>query len=48
MLCYVPSTTPIELNSVIDYIYPTSRALFQVHIAPTDDVKASEAVEAYR
>ena len=38
----------VELDSVVDYISPTSRARFETHIASTDDIKASEAVDAYR
>ena len=37
-----------EFNSVKDYISGASRALFETHIASTDDIKACEAVDAYR
>ena len=37
-----------QFNFVNYYIRGASRALFETHIASTDDIKACEAVDAYR
>ena len=37
-----------EFNFVKDYTSGASRALFETHIASTDEIKACEAIDAYR